>query len=84
MTSKPDLQTDSDGNVLTKPVTGITTGTIAEIAVLLRLEYLQAENETESRSIQFAMTPQQALYLAEKLKTLAQRIMNPPPETRSV
>lgn len=49
-------------------------GTLADIAVLLAIEYLPDENG-EGRQIQFALTSQQCLDLAEKLTTLARRVL---------
>ena len=72
------LQTDSAGDVLTKPVTGWTTGTVAGIAVLLAIQYVEtpAELETgDSKQIQLTLTAQQSLELAKKLTTLAEILL---------
>jgi len=70
------LKTDNEGNVVTKPLTGWITGTLAEIAVLLAVEYLLDESGDERGQIQLALTPQQCLELAEKLTKLAQRVLD--------
>jgi hypothetical protein len=74
---QPELVKDQDGNILTKPVTGWITGTLAEISVLLAIQYLESPLEIENgdKLIQFVLTPQQSLELAEKLTTLAKRVL---------
>jgi hypothetical protein len=59
------------------PVTGWITATLAEISVLLAIQYLENPLESESgdRLIQFVLMPQQCLELAEKLTTLAKRVL---------
>jgi hypothetical protein len=72
------LEKDNDGNVITKPVTGWTTGTLAGIAVLLALEYADSPLELEtghSKSIQLALSAQQSLELAERLTKLGKSLL---------
>ena len=72
------LAKDSDGNIITKPVTGWTTGTVAGIAVLLAIQYAETPEELEkghSKQIQLTLTAQQSLELAEKLTTLARILL---------
>lgn len=71
----PQFEMDKDGKIITHPMTGFSTSVVEGMAMLLSIEYLQDERETATRSIQFALTPQGALYLAEKLKTVAQHIL---------
>jgi hypothetical protein len=74
------LERDAEGNVIVKPVTGVVTGTLAEISVLLVIEYLASPEQTgKTQSIQFGLTPQQALYLAEALTRKANAVLIPPP-----
>jgi hypothetical protein len=74
------FELDSDGKIITKPVTGWTTAVVAEIAVLLAIQYIDhpQEIETGGKQIQFVLMPQQCLELAEKLTTLAKRVLEPP------
>jgi hypothetical protein len=72
------LEKDSNGDIITRPVTGWTTGTLAGIAVLLVLEYAESPQELEtghSKSIQLALSVQQSLELAERLRTLGKRLL---------
>jgi hypothetical protein len=73
--------TDSAGNLLTKPLAGWAIRRLAEIAVGLKVDYPrnQAELERgESQSIEFLLTPEQCLLLAEALSTAAKRITGGP------
>jgi hypothetical protein len=72
------FETDSQGNVIVKPLTGWAVMDAAGIAVLLQIQYADDEKELESgvsRSFQFGMTPQQALELAELLTRRAKRLL---------
>ncbi len=77
MSSELELQKDKNGNIVTRPVTGWITGTVAGIAVLLAIQYADTPEEiaTPSKQIQFGLMPQQCLELAEKLTTLAKRVL---------
>ena len=72
-----ELQKDKNGNIVTKPVTGWITGTLAGIAVLLAIQYAETPEEIPNpgKQIQLALMPQQCLELAEKLTTLAKRVL---------
>jgi hypothetical protein len=72
-----ELRTDENGNIVTMPVTGWITGTLAEIAVLLAFQYAETQEEigNANKQIQFVLMPQQCLELAEKLTTLAKRVL---------
>ena len=66
----PALETDSNGDIITKPVTGWITAPIAEIAVLLAIQYVETPEELEtgnSKQIQLVLMPQKCLELAEAL-----------------
>ena len=81
------FETDAEGNVLLKPVTGWTTAPVEEIAVLLVIEYVSTDEELETgvrHSIQFVLTPPKALELAESLQKQAKRLLEslPPGTTR--
>jgi hypothetical protein len=72
------LQTDSNGNVISFPVTEWQLRTLAGISILLTALYVRTpeELETEDRQqIQLAMTPQQCLQLAEALKKAAMSLL---------
>jgi len=85
MTTQTPFETDKDGNVITNPVTGWTSSTIAEIATILAIHYAptpEALESGESKSIQFVLTPKQCLELAARLTTLANTILGQPPPTK--
>jgi len=70
------LETDSEGNVILKPVTGWRTAPVAGTAVFLAVEYVSTPAELAARdttTIQFVLTPQQCLELAETLTRQARR-----------
>jgi hypothetical protein len=65
-----DFETDSNGDIITKPVTGWITAPVAEIAVLLAIQYVETPEELEkgnSKQIQLVLMPQKCLELAEAL-----------------
>ena len=72
------LETDEAGMVVTRPVLGWTTVSVAETAVILQIQYSEkpADIDTGGRSIQFVLTPPQSLELAESLTKQAKRILN--------
>jgi hypothetical protein len=69
------LETDGKGNVILKPVTGWAVGHLGEVAALLKIDYSNAETDTASRSIQFSLTPQVCLRIAEALTKQAQLLL---------
>lgn len=75
---KITLQKDDEGNVLTNPITNWVLTPAAEIAILLAVQYVETQDQLErwdTHQIQFVLTPQQGLELAEKLTKLAQWLM---------
>ena len=75
-----DLQLDKDGNVILNPLSGWIVGPAAEIAILLALQYKTHESEgAKTAQVQLILTPEQALLLAEKLTTNANRLLTPNP-----
>ena len=73
-----DLETDSNGDIITQPLTGWTTATLAGIAVLLAFQCVETPLELEtgsSKSIQLVLTPEQCLELAERLTELAMSLL---------
>jgi hypothetical protein len=74
------LEINHDGTVVTRPVLGWTTVTVAETAVLLSLQYAEKPEDirTGGKSLQVVMTPQNALELAESLTKQARRILDAP------
>ena len=67
-----ELEKDSEGNVITKPVSGCLTTTIADKFVLLVLQYLE---DDQPRQIQLALTSDQTLDLIEDLTKPVDRIL---------
>jgi hypothetical protein len=75
----PNFKTDSNGNIITKPVTGWTTALVANSAVILAIEFLELKsNEPQTAygdSIQFVLTPPQCQELSEILARAATAAM---------
>lgn len=72
------LQKDANGNVLTKPLTGWGVMPVAEIVVLLAIQYAETPEELETgrtHQIQFVLKPQECLGLAEALTKQAKRLL---------
>ena len=80
-----NLKTNKRQKLITTPVIGWTTGTLAGISVLLAIDYTEKPQDiqTGGKSVQLALTAPQALELGEKLKTLANQILNPPLTSKS-
>ena len=77
MSDKP-FETDSDGHIVTKPVTGWTTASLAGVSVLLAIQYAetpQALETEDSKQIQLVLMPQQCLELAEALKKAGKSLL---------
>lgn len=73
--TKPVLEIDSSGNVVTKPIVGWKVLTVAGISVLVAIQYVDTPEELEtggSKQIQLALMPQQCIDLAEALKKNSQ------------
>lgn len=65
------LEKDKNGNIITHPVIGWITGTVAESAVLLAIQYAEtplALEKGEYKSLQLVLNPQESIVLAEALK----------------
>jgi hypothetical protein len=75
-----DFELDADGKIITKPVMGWTIAPVAEIAVLVTVQYAdrREELETGGKQIQLLLMPQQCLELAEVLTRQANRILETP------
>lgn len=72
------FETDSEGNVILKPIVGWAVTDAAGIAVLLQLQFVESEEELESgkkQAFQFVLTPPKALELAELLTRRAKRLL---------
>jgi len=73
------LEKDSNGNLITKPITGWTLMAVADIVVLLAIQYAETPEELETgdthHQIQFVLKPQAALELAEKLTSTGKRLL---------
>jgi len=75
-----EFEKDENGEFVARPVTGYSTATIAGMAILLLIRYRELQQETEivDKSIQFALTPEQCLLLAEALRKGAKAILDQP------
>ncbi len=74
------LKLDNDGNIVTKPVTGFRTRLIAEMAILLSVDYQEKPNGPEL-SIPLLLTPEAALDIAQALNSAANKIFMSPGTT---
>jgi hypothetical protein len=80
------LETDENGDILTRPVTGWSIFPVAEIAVLLAVRYVETPEQLETganKQLQLVLTPQQCLELAETLKRRANAILAGGPEGKT-
>lgn len=77
------FDTDENGNIITRPLTGHTTAPVAGMFVLARLEYAESEEQLRAimtanlkpSAVQFAISPVQAKELAARLTLLADHIL---------
>lgn len=79
MSATLQFETDGKGVIITKPMTGWTCALFAEIGIILAIHYAdnpQALEVGESKSLQFVLTPQQSIDLADQLKKLAKRALD--------
>ncbi len=78
------FDTDSTGNIISKPLIGYTSAPIAGMFVLARLEYADSENHLQAimsgtekpGAVQLVITPDQAKELAARLNLLADHIIS--------
>lgn len=78
------LEKDRDGNVITNPVTAWGVTPVAELVVLLAIQYAQTPEELETgrtRQIQFVLKPQACLQLAEELNQHGKNLLKSHPPT---
>lgn len=75
-----ELETDAAGNVITRPILGCIVSPLGGMAILLQVQYAEKPEElkTGGRSLQFVMTPQQGLEIAETLAKQARRMLDAP------
>ena len=75
----PPFETDENGDLIVRPVIGWQILTFAETALLVAIQYSETPEEPENSGkwFQLAMTPPQALELAERLTEQAQQAMKP-------
>jgi hypothetical protein len=76
------FETDSNGSLVTRPVTGWTTAPVAEMFLLLAIRYVDTpeEIETGGKLIQFVLTHKQCLQLARTLTGQARRLLTNAPD----
>jgi hypothetical protein len=76
------LDLDESGNIIMFPVSGWTTVSAMDSAVILALTYLRSPEELQTNSqsqIQFVMTPPQCLEIAEALRRAGEKLMSATP-----
>lgn len=68
---------DRSGNVKLKPIIGWEIGPVAEIGLLLAIQYAESPQEfqTGGKSVRFVLSPEQALLLAEKLQKAGKSLL---------
>lgn len=73
------LKADGQGNVILQPLQQWGVAPVADTVLILALEYLQGEpgKTPQVQQADIALTPQQALDLAEALETAAKIILTP-------
>ncbi|HTO41114.1 MAG TPA: hypothetical protein VL026_09085 [Rhizomicrobium sp.] len=83
ITTSDDLEKNAEGKIITCPVKGFTSAAIADMSVFLQVRYAQTPEQLKAagKVIQFAMTPQQALTLAEMMTKQARHILDQTPST---
>lgn len=71
------LESDENGNVVANPVIGWLITTVKGTTVLAAVEYADSASElqTEGRKIQFDLTPQQSMQLADALIKMANHVL---------
>lgn len=71
------LETDKDGNVITKPVIGWTIRSVAGVAVLLAIEYADTPLDIEmgGKSLPLVLTPPQCLELSQALAKASTQLL---------
>ncbi|HSZ74669.1 MAG TPA: hypothetical protein VK779_07610 [Rhizomicrobium sp.] len=76
-----DLEKDSSGKIVTRPVKGWSVAPVADMFVFLQLRYAESPEELQGpgRVLQFGLLPAQALELAEMLTRQARAILDAPP-----
>ena len=78
--TRSKLDTDESGNIIMHPVTAYTTAIMAETYIFLALEYAsdpEGPDKGKGGRTQLSLTPPQSLEIAEKLTTLANRVLRP-------
>jgi len=83
MSDTDDLEKDAEGKIITRPIMGFSSAPIAEMSIFLKVRYAETPEQlkTEGKSIQFALTPEQALELASMMATQAKRIIDQVPDS---
>jgi len=78
--AKGSFETDSEGNIILKPITGWTVAPAAEIVVMLAIRYVNQPEELktgEQHQIQLVLMPHKCVELAEALTRAANAIRAP-------
>lgn len=83
MSDTDGLEKDTSGKIITRPVKGFSSATIADMAVFLQVRYAETPEElkTKGKTIQFSLTPQQAMELASMMATQAKHILHKAPDS---
>ncbi|HVZ68499.1 MAG TPA: hypothetical protein VG891_03490 [Rhizomicrobium sp.] len=83
MGNTDDLEKDASGKIVTRPIMGFSSAPIAGMAIFLQVRYAETPEQLKAKgkSIQFSLTPEQALELASMMATQAKRIIDQVPDS---
>jgi hypothetical protein len=75
-----ELKLDKRGKVITQPVTGYELTYLAEIGVLLSVDYVDNPRQIKigvTRRVQLVLSPKKAQQLGESLQRVTNRLLDP-------
>jgi hypothetical protein len=81
MSDRDQFERDATGDIFTRPVVGWLIAPVAGMSAIVAIQYVETPLELErgdKRQIQFVLTPQQCLELAEALTKQARDLLNQP------
>lgn len=75
-----EIETDGKGIVKLSPLTGFSAMSFGDVAILLKLDWATAPEHLPSgdQHVQLAVSPQEALKMAEALQKLATHLLSSP------
>lgn len=81
MSNTDNLDKNPDGTIKVYPLTGMTTAPIANTTIFMRLDFATSDKAIPDgdQNVQLVLSPAIALELSDRLKMLAQHILNQKP-----